>query len=235
MCTVSFIPTAEQIFITSNRDESPHRQASGLTSSHGNDKIIIHYPLDEVSGGSWIALSETGRAVCLLNGAFDSFIPNPPYRQSRGLVVMDAVFAPDVSDFLQSYNLHQIAPFTLLVYEANNFQQLVWDGDKRHLSKLSIHEPQIWSSATLYPKHVRDLRQTLFIEWIGTQDSFDRESIMSFHQMVNGDPDNDFIMNRNDVVKTLSITSITLQKTNSSILHISLSHDGREENVIHYG
>lgn len=148
---------------------------------------------------------------------------------------MDAVNAPDSTVFLQSYNLKQIAPFTLLVYEANEFQQLVWDGHERHLTNLSIHEPQIWSSATLYPKQIRDWRKKLFDEWIAEQEKFDRDSIMNFHQMANSDPENDFIMNRNDVVKTLSITSITLQKSNSSILHISLNQDSREEKGFHHG
>jgi hypothetical protein len=62
----------------------------------------------------------------------------------------------------------------------------------------------------------------------------DRESIIAFHQMANGDPDNGFVMNRKDLVKTLSVTSIELKETSASILHLALDQDKREEVMVHY-
>jgi uncharacterized protein with NRDE domain len=235
MCTVTFIPFKDKIFITSNRDESPERKAKGLTSLHPPGKNIIHYPLDDLSGGSWIALSDEGRAVCLLNGAYESFTPNPPYRQSRGQVVIDAVHEVEIRDFLENYPFEGIAPFTILIFEKNVFFQLVWDGEKKQISELSIEEPQIWSSATLYPLHIRNWRKSLFEKWLNENQEINRESIIQFHQMANGDPDNDFIMNRNDIVKTLSITSIELRPRSASILHLELDPSVREEILVKYG
>jgi len=88
MCTVTFIPLPGVRFITSNRDESPMRQSHGLVSFHHPEHKAIYYPLDQDSGGSWIALADTGRVVCLLNGGYKPFIPNPPYRMSRGQLVI---------------------------------------------------------------------------------------------------------------------------------------------------
>jgi hypothetical protein len=234
MCTVTFIPFGNTTFITSNRDESPSRQSTGLTSRHSLDGPSIHYPLDVESSGSWIALADTGRSICLLNGGFVPFIPNPPYRMSRGQVVMDAAAAPAILSFVENYNLEGVAPFTLLIYEQNFFVQTVWDGFKRHVSELSISQPQLWSSVTLYPPEVRAWRNEIFNQWISDRQTFDRESIMAFHCLKKGDAINDFVMNRSDIVKTLSVTSIQLQKHKGSLLHLDLEKNTREEVMIRY-
>lgn len=234
MCTVTFIPHGNSVFITSNRDESPGRQAAGLRSSHTPDWNAIHYPLDETSGGSWIALADRGRAVCLLNGAYEPFIPAPPYRMSRGLLVTAAAEAEDTNQFLLKTALTGIAPFTLLVYENHMLMQLIWDGEQKHISPPLFDQPRIWSSATLYPPKVREWRKTLFEKWIDENPAPDRESIIAFHQLANGDPANDFVMNRNGIVKTLSVTSIAMTETSASILHLDLEPEKREEIMIHY-
>ena len=235
MCTVTFIPDADKVYITSNRDESPGRQSTGLTSFHSREVPTIHYPLDERSGGSWIALSDTGRAVCLLNGGYEPFVPNPPYRMSRGQLVLAAVKAADTSSFLLKTELTGIAPFTLLIYENSILLQLVWDGEQKHIATLPFDEPRIWSSVTLYPPKIREWRKSLFEKWLSETESIDRESIIAFHQLANDNPENDFVMNRNDVVKTLSITSIRLKKKSGSILYMDLEHSTREEIMVHYG
>lgn len=234
MCTVTFIPFGNTTFITSNRDESPSRQSKGLTSRHTLDGPSIHYPLDVESNGSWIALADTGRSVCLLNGGFMPFIPDPSYRMSRGQVVIDAASAQGVIPFVENYHLEGIAPFTLLIFEKNVFVEMVWDGFKRHIAELPVDQPQLWSSVTLYPPEVRAWRKEIFKEWISERQSYDRESIMAFHCMKKGDAVNDFIMNRNEVVKTLSVTSIQLHEHKGSLLHLDLEKNMREEVMIQY-
>ena len=162
------------------------------------------------------------------------FIPDASYRMSRGQVVIDAASAQGVIPFVENYNFEGVAPFTLLVYEKNIFVQTVWDGFKRHISDLSTDQPQLWSSVTLYPPEVRAWRNEIFKTWISERQAYDRESIMAFHCLKKGDAVNDFIMNRNEVVKTLSVTSIELHKHKGSLLHLDLEHNTREEVLIRY-
>ncbi|HZV70976.1 MAG TPA: NRDE family protein [Saprospiraceae bacterium] len=233
MCTVTYIPFQGIRFLTSNRDESPSRQSQGLISTHQPDQHSIYFPLDKDSGGSWIALSETGRAVCLLNGGYESFIPNPPYRMSRGQVVMDAVKAEDAFVYVETYDFTGIAPFTLLINEKDAFAELVWDGDEKHIRSLPTDKPQIWSSTTLYPPDVRAWRKSLFEKWISEKEFFESESIIQFHKMANGDQEYGFVMNRNEVVRTLSITNIAVDDIKGSMVHVRLDKDMREEIQIH--
>jgi hypothetical protein len=234
MCTVTFIPFHNSFFITSNRDESPGRKAKELTSLHLTGDTIIHFPLDDESGGSWIAMSEKGRAVCLLNGAFEAFVPEPSYRISRGKVVVHAALDPDITAFIKNYELNGIAPFTLLIFEKEKFVQLIWDGTHRHINDLAADKPEIWSSVTLYPFEVREKRRKLFESWLQQTATFDREAIMKFHQFTQDDPRNDFIMNRNDIVRTLSITSIELTDSKASLLHLDLDTEIRQEVLVSY-
>jgi hypothetical protein len=232
MCTVTFLPAAFQTFITSNRDESPDRQANELFTFQQDDQHTIHFPLDPLSEGSWIALAESGRVVCLLNGAYEAFIPLPGYRMSRGKVVTTAASTHDIKDFLENFPLHDVAPFTLIVYERpDQLRQLIWDGHKKTIEEPDSSLPHIWSSVTLYPPPVRAFRKSLFDQWLKATKDYDRESIMAFHRMAHGDPANDFVMDR-QIVKTLSITSIMVEQNKSSIAYLNLSKNSLEEIVV---
>ena len=89
MCTVTFIPLKNNRFVlTSNRDESPQRSPETISSLRKEGQEII-FPKDKGAGGSWIAASSQDRLVCLLNGAFDCHQRTPPYRKSRGQMVLD--------------------------------------------------------------------------------------------------------------------------------------------------
>ena len=52
--------------------------------------------------------------------------------------------------------------------------------------------------------------------------------------MANGDPDNDFVMNRNEIVRTLSVTGIVLMPEQASIMHLALGNEIREEIRVTY-
>ena len=63
---------------------------------------------------------------------------------------------------------------------------------------------------------------------------YNRDAIIQFHQVANGDPDNDFIMNRNDIVRTLSITNVELKPDSGSMLNLALDKGRREEILVKY-
>lgn len=216
MCTVTFLPSPQGVFITSNRDESPDRQAHELVIKNIGTRSVI-FPEDPLAHGSWIALSSNQRAVCLLNGAFEPFVPKSSYRISRGIVVVEAAISEHVGQFLSHFNFEDIAPFTLLIYDfGQQLHQVIWDGEKIHSSEPGAHQPHIWSSVTLYPEPVRKRREELFDQWLDNDPEKTVEGIVRFHQSAHGDVFNDFIMDR-QVVKTLSITNIHLNHSGSSI------------------
>ena len=145
MCTVSYVPLGSGNFIlTSNRDENPDR----ITHQPGEETTIIETdtlptgqagiicPKDSKAGGSWIAMSANGKVACLLNGAFAKHKHAPPYRKSRGLVLMEYFSFKSASKFFENTNLEGIENFTLLMLEMGEFYELRWDGKEKYFKKI---------------------------------------------------------------------------------------------------
>ena len=209
MCTVSFIPIQKNDFIlTSNRDESPKRGLSSIHhESHNGVKILS--PKDKKAGGTWIACSDTGKLVCILNGAFEKHQHTPPYRRSRGLMAIDFFSFYSAHDFFKTYQFEGMEPFTMIIWDQTQLFEFRWDGKQQFITEMNPHQPHIWSSCTLYPKDIQTKRKGWFDQWINNKPVFNTNNIIDFHKKGgDGDIENDFLMNRNGIVQTVSITSV---------------------------
>lgn len=216
MCTVTFIPQGATGFtLTSNRDEQPARSPQRITVEMlGRQQLA--FPRDIQADGTWIATSSADRTVCLLNGAFTQHRRQPPYRRSRGLMVLDYFEYPDTDQFLRGYDFIGMEPFTMIIIDRKELLEFRWDGQQQYARRLDRGEQHIWSSATLYPEEIRQKRRRWFADWLKGRQDFSRESVLDFHfHAGDGDPWNDVIMDRNGVVQTVSITSIV--RTGDSI------------------
>ncbi|HEX5003191.1 MAG TPA: NRDE family protein [Bacteroidia bacterium] len=211
MCTVTFLPANSGFVLTSNRDESPARAA--LTSPPGVYKLLTgtaFFPKD-AQGGTWFAAASTGQIHCLLNGAFKKHQHTPPYRKSRGIVLLESLQYNRPEIFAESYNFDGIEPFTMIMVEPAESLELFefrWDGLSPALKSIDPHLPHIWSSVTLYDEQAQKMRQKVFDDWLMSDAG--SESIFDLHKHGGyGDPENDFRMNRNGMVSTVSITQVT--------------------------
>ncbi|HEX9600000.1 MAG TPA: NRDE family protein, partial [Mariniflexile sp.] len=134
MCTVTIIPKGDNDFVlTSNRDEAPNR-VSLPPDFYRNKETRLLYPMDKLSGGTWIGLSEKNRAVCVLNGAFSIHERKEDYLKSRGVMVLDFLTSESILTTAESYDLINIEPFTMVLVDWNTalkFYELVWDGTEK--------------------------------------------------------------------------------------------------------
>lgn len=206
MCTVTFIPNSSGYVFTSNRDESPDRSSNDfpITQVVGDKKV--YFPKDAKANGTWIALSERGDLVCLLNGGFEKHQRVLPYRKSRGIIVLERFEFDSFNTFASTIDLDNIEPFTLISVESNcQVTELVWDGAQKHISVLDTDQRHIWSSSTLYPAPIKQTRTELF-KSLRIQSA---EEALHFHQK--GAPElgveNQIRMKR-DRVETISTTQI---------------------------
>src|SRR4051812_35453762 len=69
MCTISILPfEGGEFSLLMNRDESRERKASlDLERSHSDGGLEFAYPLDPLSGGSWIGVNSRGLALAVMN------------------------------------------------------------------------------------------------------------------------------------------------------------------------
>jgi len=208
MCTVTFIPSKSGIVLTSNRDEKHWRAAAVPPEIYSLSSGRIIFPKDGDAGGSWFAIHENGNAVIFLNGGFVWHKSQPPYRKSRGLILLDLVNNESPPRSFEKIPLDGIEPFTAVIWENQKLLECRWDGRKKYHKELSSDAPHIWSSATLYDEDVVVKRRKWFDEWLHTNPHPTQEEIMHFHQFTgDGDQHNDLMMNRDGKVFTVSVTS----------------------------
>ena len=222
MCTVTFIPVKEKIFITSNRDEKQCRLSAIPPSVYRFSSGKILFPKDSNAGGSWFAVHENGNAIVLLNGGWEKHEPRLAYKKSRGLVLLDLIDSEKPFHRFLKYDLENIEPFTAIIWENGYLYEARWDGIQKYPDQLNGKLAHIWSSVTLYDEDARDRRKSWFARWLQENPEPMRDAILHFHQFSGeGDPQNDLMMNRNDIVFTVSITSVALAEGNASMKYIS--------------
>ncbi len=223
MCTVTYVsPAPGQFILTSNRDEAPSRGATRLVVEEKEGKRLI-FPQDPAAGGTWIAAASNQRMVCLLNGAFEAHNRQTPYRLSRGIMVLESFAYPNAHTFFQRYEFNGIEPFTLILYDQGALWELRWDGLEKFIRSLDPRGTHIWSSATLYPADVRFRREQWFARWIESLSTFSVGAMLDFHLHAgDGDTWNDVVMNRGDIVRTVSITSIEKTESNLNFRYFDL-------------
>jgi len=213
MCTVSYFPLrGEHFILSSNRDETLKRPPSLKPALYSIGIQSLLFPKDPLASGTWIACSSEGRAHCLLNGGLISHKHSPPYRKSRGLVLLDAFQYADPEAFVKEYNLEGIEPFTLIMILKKpklNLSEIRWTGKEKILKTLNPSLPAIWSSVTLYRPELRKKRENWFSDFLTEHPEPNKEMLFKFHQFGGeGDSDSDLVMNRPGRVRTQSITQV---------------------------
>lgn len=251
MCTITYLPLSSDSFIlTQNRDESPRRAAAIFPGREKRRERQLLFPKDPEGGGSWIATDEKSRLVCIMNGAIGQHQPSPPYRMSRGQVLLDAAAAPSVQEFINHYPLEGIEPFTILFFELAARQQireLKWDSHQKHLNSYGPAQPHIWSAPQLYTPEQHRLRKEWFEQWLAGMPGSDPsvagnpvagmpvitpEEALKFHMYGgDGNPEHSLLLNRNELVKTTSITQAIVKGGSIELRYRPLTGNQQSENL----
>jgi len=226
MCTVTFIPAGDRVFITHNRDEKRLRPPALAPAVHHVHGHTLLFPRDAQAGGSWIAANANGEAAVLLNGAFIKHETQPPYRKSRGLVLVDIMASDDGALSWQQADLSGIEPFTMILWSKGRLYEGRWDGRRKYTAEPDAAQAHIWSSVTLYEEAVQHRRRQWFARWRQQCPQPEPADILQYHlQGGEGDTRNDLRMNRNDVLLTVSITGMTLLPGECRMQYMDLQGD----------
>ncbi len=223
MCTVSFVPAGDKCFIAHNRDEKNIRPRAIEPRQYRVGGHELLFPRDTQAGGSWIAVNANGAAAVLLNGAFVKHVPQPPYRKSRGLVLLDIIAADDIYRGWQRTGLQDIEPFTVVLWDKGSLYEGRWDGEQKHTVQLDALSAHTWSSVTLYTDTVIASREQWFARWRQQYPQPRLEDMVQYHLMGgDGNPQNDLRMNRDNRMLTVSITAMELQSDQCRVHYLDL-------------
>lgn len=229
MCTVSFVCSNRKIIITSNRDEQLVRPAIAPQNYAVNNKNLC-FPKDPKAGGTWYAVDENANVLVLLNGADEKHEWNPPYRSSRGLIVLDLLGSDSAIQSWETIDLDNIEPFTLVLFQDQQLYQLRWNGKQKETTQLDATQNHIWSSATLYSKPIREQRAQWFTTFLDTKPQVTETEMFQFHRYTETDNhEHGLVINRNNKLKTLSITQSVIEQNKITLRH----HDLIEQQDFH--
>lgn len=210
MCTVTYIPKENGEFIlTQNRDEDIKRAIATppIERMINGEKHL--FPVDPQGGGTWIGISESGRMASLLNGGSEVYNYKPPYRHSRGKVILDYFSYPDFDSFYNSYDFSELEPFTLLVFEDNNMFELIVNESNISMKELDVKKPHIYSSSSLYTENSKEDRRLNFFEWYYKSKEITQDEVLNFHQKFLFEKEKDKSKIWGDfILNTVSITSV---------------------------
>ena len=222
MCTVSFVHSQGKIIITSNRDEQVARPAVEPRNYMVNQKNLF-FPKDPKAGGTWYVVDESANVLVLLNGAEEKHQWNPPYRRSRGLIVLDLFSEASAIKAWQVIDLENVEPFTIVLFQDQKLYQLRWNGSEKNTLTLNSNEHHIWSSSTLYQQEIRQQRAQWFAAFLDTKPEVTFEEMFRFHRYTEADnAHHGLIINRNENLKTLSITQSVIDQNKITVMHHDL-------------
>lgn len=224
MCTVSYFSTKEKVIITSNRDENIFRPLAKHPTWYVYNQLKLCYPEDPLKGGSWFIINEFGTVFVLLNGGHSRHISMPPYRVSRGLVLIEIAASSNWQTHWDYINLFGIEPFTIIVYKNHSLHKCIWDGNNKYLSELDAFSPCIWSSSTLYNPEIIEIRKQWFTTFLNENSKLlDEKNLIDFHTMTKReDLENGLIIHRNNEMLTKNITQVVLEKSKFTLMHKDL-------------
>jgi len=130
VCTASWLTRDGSLHLFFNRDELRSREPASPPTEHRGGPVAWLAPADGRAGGTWIAATDTGLALALLNRSEGT---PPEERLSRGLLIPELVSVGDPDDLrrrLDAQPLERLAPFRLLALWRDRERGAIasWDG-----------------------------------------------------------------------------------------------------------
>lgn len=211
MCTVTVIPNGAGFRLVSNRDElrtRPPCEAPQVRTLASGTSVI--WPTDPLAGGTWIATSERGLALTLLNGNPSTRVALPPKDQlrSRGHVIPALIDAADVEAAiaqLQQMDLEAHALFRLVAVDGSVVIDAVWDRSSLTVTRRELG-PVCFVSSGLGDEVVAE-RVPLFERWIA-QHGATPSAQDAFHEHTWPDRLHQSVMMSREDARTVAVTSV---------------------------
>jgi hypothetical protein len=112
---------------------------------------------------------------------------------------------------MRKLDLNGIEPFTMIIMDEQSLFEFRWDGDMRYVVKKDPGSPHIWSSSTLYSPAMQSRRSDWFYHKLWNNDNYSLSLAKEIHRSGDiGDPRQNFIMNRDNLVRTVSISHVEM-------------------------
>jgi hypothetical protein len=220
VCTVSLVPSRSGVRIVCNRDERRARPEAYGPGVRQVGRRTALFPVDPVSGGTWIAANDSGLAIALLNRTSQRG-EVPSSRRSRGLIIPSVLGCDALDaavDQAMRIDASTFEPFRLVFVQRSRVGVVASDGVTLLCERETIDRPRMFTSSSLGDHIVEAARRALFErmllqvapgEWRDAQRRFHRHRWRTR-------PEISIVMTRSDA-RTVSRTTIDLSSDRISL------------------
>lgn len=220
MCTLSVISLGDSAGyrVVINRDEERTRPAAIAPMWREVDGVRAIWPTDPVGGGTWVAASERGVVLAILNRNLEPRPVLPPGLRSRGTIIPECIAASGRDDYLRrisKLDVAAFAPFRLVAClptvseDGCEVIETIWD--RRGLViRPCVAPPMCYVSSGLGDSIAAD-RTVLFKQTValGNMSAFEQDA---FHEHAwPGRGAESVMMSRADA-RTISVTTIDVPR-----------------------
>ncbi len=213
MCTVTILREGDRVRLACNRDEALARPPAVAPRLYRLGPRRALLPLDPLSGGTWVAASDAGLGMALLN-------VNPatpptvfPECRSRGSIIPLLLHTGSLSEAIElacALPPWRYAPFRLVLVDREEMAEVVADGRRIALARrAALTEPLLFTSSGLGDHLVEGPRRRLFEAHLSA--AVDRPSQQdAFHRHHWPDRPHLSVCMRRTGAATVSFTSIEI-------------------------
>ena len=165
MCTVSLVPLANGRRIVCNRDERSSRPRALAPRVVPIGRRSAVFPIDPISGGTWIGVNDACLAFVLLNRALDERVGPVSFAQSRGTIIPpllghDRLFV--ATEQAMAIDPTRFEPFRLIGLQDSAVVAITSNGQRLSRAVLRADHPLLFTSSSLGDARVEIPRGDLF-------------------------------------------------------------------------
>lgn len=150
MCTASWLTEGDRFHFLFNRDERLTRAAGRPPERRFAEGVAYLSPIDPESEGTWLAVTERGLLLALLNRSVAGR-QAPAGSRSRGTLIPELAPASSIEDLarrIAALDLAECAPFRLFAHLGERAALgAVWDGRERAVQSLGTASGLLCSSS----------------------------------------------------------------------------------------
>ncbi len=218
MCTVTIIPQGPVGFrMLCNRDEQRTRPPAQSPQHVKLDEFDAVMPIDPVGGGTWIAATDHGLVMTLLNMNLKLASPSltgASAKESRGWIITELIKSANFEracEGARRIDGGRFNPFRLVIANCEQLAVATCDGAEVHVERRAMPgRPWMITSSGLGDELVEGPRRELFDGWFGDERAAWGERQRAFHRHAWPEkPELSVCMSRPDA-RTVSVTSVTV-------------------------
>lgn len=225
MCTLTIHRSSDNTIITMNRDELRGRPENGVRRSASRQGTEYLFPIDGLSGGTWMGINTFGIGGCLLNRYGETHPGQSSRIVSRGTIIPQLLECRSLESawrHLDRAPLSHLRNFDIVLFDDTSILQLTHENGHGHIKRITADWLMLTSSSWNADAVVA-YRQRRFDQFLRSKTTHCRDiatSVLSDFHLHNTDDSRFSVLMKRDESHTKSVSQITMNPHTISLRYL---------------